>query len=202
MIFAHGNGELIDFWPQRLQEFTQFGLGVLLVEYPGYGRSEGRSRLKTPSPKCLSPAYDALAARKDVDPSRIVLLGRSLGGGAVCALAARRPTAALILLSTFTSVRSLAHGFLLPGFLVRDPFDNLNVVRLFDGPVLVAHGTEDRLVPYTHGQALHRAAKLGKLLTYTSGHNDCPPDWSVFRQGVVSFLQDAGILASTRSDPG
>ena len=38
VIFAHGNGELIDFWPHELKPFTGFGVGVMLVEYPGYGR--------------------------------------------------------------------------------------------------------------------------------------------------------------------
>ena len=66
MIFAHGNAELIDFWPEGLRAFTGLGLGVLLVEYPGYGRSKG-----VPSQKRIAEAfvaaYDTLVARQDVD---------------------------------------------------------------------------------------------------------------------------------------
>ena len=193
VIFAHGNGELIDFWPEELSELTHLGLGVLLVEYPGYGRSEG-----APSQERITEgfvtAYDTLVSREDTDASRIVLFGRSLGGGAVCTLAAARPSAALILLSTFTSVRSLASKFLVPGFLIRDPFDNLRVVGSYTGPVLVIHGKNDDLIPYEHGEALHRAAQHGKMIVYDCQHNDCPPNWDRFWRDVGTFLHDTGIL--------
>lgn len=193
VIFAHGNAELIDFWPEQMEGLRRPGVGVLLVEYPGYGRSEGMPSQQTVT-EAFVAAYDTLAARKDVDASRIVLFGRSLGGGAVCALAGKRPAAALILLSTFTSLRALSWKFLVPGLLVRDPFDNLAVVRTFAGPVLVAHGTRDGLIPYEHGVALSRAAQRGRLLTYDCGHNSCPPDWEAFWGEVEGFLREAGIL--------
>jgi pimeloyl-ACP methyl ester carboxylesterase len=88
VIFAHGNAELIDFCPEELKFFTRIGIGVLLIEYPGYGRSEG-----SPSQKSISRAfnlgYEYLLTRKEVDPNRIILFGRSLGGGAVCDLASK-----------------------------------------------------------------------------------------------------------------
>ncbi|UCD82768.1 MAG: alpha/beta hydrolase [Desulfobacterales bacterium] len=193
VIFAHGNGELIDFWPEELYGFARIGLAVLLVEYPGYGRSAG-----SPSQKSITDtfvaAYDVLASRRDVDPKRIVYFGRSLGGGAVCALAAQRPSAALILISTFTGVRSFAKRYLAPSFLVRDPFDNLSVVENYPAPVLIMHGRHDTVIPYSHGIALHRATKNGKLITYEAGHNDCPPDWKVFWQDIQSFLRKNNII--------
>ncbi|RLB83297.1 MAG: alpha/beta hydrolase [Deltaproteobacteria bacterium] len=196
VIFAHGNAELIDFWPEELKKFTSLGIGVLLVEYPGYGRSEGRPSQRSIA-EAFVTAYDALIARKEIDPTRIVLFGRSLGGGAVCALAAERPSAALILLSTFTSVQALASNFLVPGFLVRDPFDNLTVVRSYPGPILVIHGRHDSLVPHEHGADLYRAAQRGKMLTYDCRHNDCPPSWDTFWRDVESFLLDAGIIKNS-----
>ncbi|MDY6952247.1 MAG: alpha/beta hydrolase [Thermodesulfobacteriota bacterium] len=193
VIFAHGNGELIDFWPHEFGPATALGLGVLLVEYPGYGRSEG-----SPSQRSITEAfvaaYDTLAAREDVDRSRIVLLGRSLGGGAVCCLAARRPSAGLMLLSTFTSVRACASQFLVPRFLVLDPFDNLAVVGSYAGPVLVMHGKRDTLIPYRHGVALLEAAKDGTMLSYDCQHNDCPPNWHGFWKDATPFLRHAGII--------
>ena len=192
VMFAHGNGELIDFWPEELKMFNRLGVGVLLVEYPGYGRSQG-SPSQASIEETFVGAYDMLVARKDVDPSRIILFGRSLGGGAACVLAARRPSAALILMSTFTSARSFAAKYLAPGFLMRDPFDNLGVVRSYPGPVLVMHGTFDEVVPYQHGVFLCQAAKRGKMITYTSGHNDCPPHWDVFWRDVEFFLHESGI---------
>lgn len=193
VIFAHGNAELIDFWPQTLKNFNQMGIGLLLVEYPGYGRSAGR-----PSERSIRlafmAAYDALAARKDVDASRIILFGRSLGGGAVCALALERSSAALILMSTFTSVQAMASKFGVPGFLVRDPFNNLEAVKRYRGPVLVIHGQRDRIIPFSHATALHQAARDSTFIAYDAGHNDCPPDWSQFWKDVALFLNDNKII--------
>ena len=115
VIFGHGNAELIDYWPEALHNFNRMGIGLLLVEYPGYGRSSGIPTEQSIRHGFLA-AYDALLSRKMADPNRIVLFGRSLGGGAVCALALQRPSAAMILMSAFTSVPAMASKFLVPGF--------------------------------------------------------------------------------------
>jgi len=200
VIFAHGNGELIDFWPHELKKFNGFGVGVLLVEYPGYGRSQG-----TPSQKNITEAfnraYDVLIERQDVDPNKIILFGRSVGGGAVCALAVQRPSAALILMSAFISVRSFAKRYLAPAVLIRDPFDNLSVVREYKGPTLVIHGEFDEVIPYSHGMTLYRASRNATMITYKSGHNDCPPNWKVFWKDIESFLHRRGIIENSKLSP-
>ncbi len=193
VIFAHGNAELIDFWPGEFKNFAALGVGVMLVEYPGYGRSEGSPSKKSINEAFLS-AYDILTARKDVDPERIIIFGRSIGGGAACALAAKRPSAALILKSTFISIRSMASDFFVPGFLAKDPFDNLTLVKSYSKPVLIIHGKHDKIIPYSHGVALYKAAKNGKMITYDCGHNDCPPNWKVFWRDIELFLKSAGII--------
>ena len=195
VIFGHGNGEIIDFWPVKLEGFTRLGIALLLVEYPGYGSSAG-SPSQDSIVQTFVAAYDDLASRKDIDSSRIIFFGRSLGGGAVCALAQRRSSAALILMSTFTSVRSFAKQFLLPSFLVRDPFDNLSVIKNYPGPVLILHGRSDEVIPFTHGQKLYKSAQNGKMIAYEAGHNDCPPDWKVFWRDVEDFLHDIGLIHS------
>ncbi|MGD9973667.1 MAG: alpha/beta hydrolase [Desulfatirhabdiaceae bacterium] len=193
VIFAHGNAELIDFWVEPLNRFSQNGIHLLLVEYPGYGRSTG-----TPSEASISrsmtAAYDLLVRQNRVDASRIILLGRSIGGGAVCRLARIRPSAALILMSTFTSIRSFAVRYGLPPFLVRDPMDNLSLIQQYDHPVLILHGRQDEIIPFQHAQTLHSAARNSRLIPYDSGHNDCPPDWSVFWTDVLGFLKEHHIL--------
>ena len=193
VIFGHGNGELIDFWPEELRKFNRLGVAVMMVEYPGYGRSAG-----TPSEQSISntfvAAYDLLVSRKDVDSARIIFVGRSLGGGAVCALARLRPSAALILMSTFTSAKSFAKKFLVPPFMVRDPFDNLTVVKNYPNPILIVHGKHDTIIPYSHGKALHQAAQKGEMITYIAGHNDCPPDWDAFWKDVERFLRKQEII--------
>jgi fermentation-respiration switch protein FrsA (DUF1100 family) len=193
VIFGHGNGELIDFWPEALQKLARLGVALMLVEYPGYGRSAGNPSEESITQTYVA-AYDMLTSRKEVDPARIILFGRSLGGGAVCALSRHRPSAALILMSTFTSARSFAKNFLVPPFIVRDPFDNLEAVKNYPNPVLIMHGKRDTVIPFSHAKALFEAAKRGEMIAYNAGHNDCPPDWNEFWQDVEKFLRVINII--------
>lgn len=193
VIYAHGNAELIDFCLDKADMFTRMGMAVLLVEYPGYGRSAGKPSQKTIT-RVFTEAYDRLAARPEVDSGRIFFFGRSLGGAVVCALAQERTPAALVLMSTFTGIRSFAVRYLVPGFLVRDPFDNLSVVKRFQKPILVLHGTADEVIPYAHGAALFAAAPHAEMVTYGCGHNDCPPDLKTLQKDIEPFLHRAGIL--------
>ncbi|SMC25660.1 hypothetical protein SAMN02746041_02407 [Desulfacinum hydrothermale DSM 13146] len=187
LVFAHGNGEVIDIWPSVLEPLADRGLGVLLVEYPGYGRSSGKPTQKNIT-EAFVAAYDMAVVRPDVDSSRIFFWGRSIGGGAVCALAAARPSAGLILMSTFTSLRPFARRYLAPAFLIRDPFDNLDVVRRYPRPVLVVHGKHDTVIPYQHGEELARTATNARLITYDCDHNDCPPRWEPFFRILEEFV--------------
>ena len=197
VLIAHGNAELIDDLALPFLRFTELGFAVFLVEYPGYGRSQGSPSQATVT-ETLVAAYDVLADRPEVDRGRIIALGRSLGGAAVCALAAERPLRSLVLLSTFTSLRAMARRFFVPGFLARDPFDNLRVLQSYQHPVLVVHGTEDGLIPHAHGERLAAAAPDAQLVSYRCGHNDCPPDWDQFWEDVQGFLRRADLL--TRGD--
>jgi fermentation-respiration switch protein FrsA (DUF1100 family) len=194
VIFAHGNGEVIDDWATPLRPYVWRGVGVLLPEYRGYGRSAGR-----PSQAALTDDfvrfYDLLAARPEVDSRRVVLHGRSLGGGVVAALAQRRRPAALVLTSTFTSVPAMARRFLLPRFLVRDPFDTLAFLRQHEGPVLIMHGRHDTLIPYRHAVALAAAAPHARLVSVDAGHNDFPVQSPRVWREIFALLEGAGIVA-------
>jgi alpha-beta hydrolase superfamily lysophospholipase len=194
VIFAHGNGELIDHWPDFLAVYNDMGISVLLPEYRGYGRSAGN-----PSQKAIAEDfaafYDLVTARPEIDADRVILHGRSIGGGIVAQLAEDRPSAAMILQSSPASVRRIAARFLLPWFLVRDPFNSVPVVRAYDNPVLVMHGRYDRIVSPRHGQRLADAADhpVSRLLLYDTDHNTVPPSASYWND-IEAFLEDAGVL--------
>jgi uncharacterized protein len=193
VIFFHGNGEVIDYLPEQAEGFREMGMGVLLVEYPGFGRSSGNPTESSITETAVA-AYDAVLKREEVDSERIVLFGRSLGGGAACAVAARRPSAALILQSAFTSTRPFARGFLVPGFLVRDVFDSGKVVAAYRQPILLFHGSNDTIVPPEHSRELLRLAPRARLVEFRCGHNDFPPDWREFYRIIAVFLKDAGVV--------
>jgi fermentation-respiration switch protein FrsA (DUF1100 family) len=188
ILFAHGNGELIDYWPAAFDPPRRSGHAVLLLEYPGYGRSQGRPSEASITAAALA-AFDWAASQPEVDAARIVGYGRSLGSGAVCALIGRRPLAGLILESPFSSVRSFARRYGAPGFLVRDPFDNLSRIRRYHGPLLILHGEHDDIIPPLHGRALAAAAPQAEFHLLPCGHNNCPRAWGL----IDAFLGRNGL---------
>lgn len=183
IVFAHGNGERAENWTPAFRELQDEGLGVLIVEYPGYGNAEG-SPSQDSITNALLTGYDWLRAQNGVDGARIVGYGRSLGGGAIAQLAARRPVAALILESSFTSVRAFARQYFAPGFLVRDPFDTMGVLETYRGPLLVLHGARDTIAPPDHGRALAAAVPGAAFVEMPCGHNDCERPWAA----ILKFL--------------
>lgn len=189
MMFFHGNGEIIDFVAHDFQVARSWGIAVLLVEYPGYGRSAGSPSQASITAAALA-AYDWVVAQPSLDRTRVVAYGQSLGGGAAAILSGERKLAALVLQSTFTSVKSFAGRFLMPEFAVRDPFENLPLVARYTGPVLVIHGEHDELVPKDHALALSRSNPRSQLQLLKCGHNDCGRPWSV----IGEFLRRGGVL--------
>ena len=191
LVFAHGNGELIDQWITPLQPYLRRGISVALLEYRGYGRSSG-SATQDDLIADLESFVEAVAKRPEVDPQRIAYHGRSLGGGVLAGVTARRPPRALILESTFTSVTALAKAaFWVPGFLVRDPFDSLAALAHWRGPSLVIHGRHDRVAPFSHGEVIARQLNA-PLLARDCGHNDCPHD-ATYWQAIDALLTRSGM---------
>lgn len=196
LVFAHGNAELVDFWPAEFEEPRRWGLAVLLVEYPGYGRSTGRPTERSIA-RAMAAAHDWGASRPEIDRMRIVGYGRSVGGAAIGLLARDRALAALVLESTFTSAAAMARRIGVPGFLIRDRFDTLATLRGYAGPTLIVHGTRDTIIPPEESRALAAASPRTELHLLACGHNDCPRPWSQVRR----FLHANRIVAPHAGEP-
>lgn len=199
LFFAHGNGETADYWVDQFGPVQSWGWGVLLLEYPGYGSAPGK-----PSEASIRLAalnlYDWAASDGRIDSTRIVAYGRSLGGGAAAHLAAARPIAGLILESAFTSLRPLAGKYFVPGWLVRDPFDNLRALRDYRGPLLVLHGSGDRLVPVREGRALAASVPGSEFHVLPCGHNDCPRPWGVMQPFLARISRSQRVAKGRVGD--
>jgi pimeloyl-ACP methyl ester carboxylesterase len=197
MIFGHGNGEVTDYWVSGLDGFRERGIGVLLVEYPGYGRTTG-----SPSERsirtAMDAAYDRIVQDPRVDRARVFGFGQSLGGGAICVLAKDRPLRALILLSTFPSLDIFTAGYWAPSFLLRDHFDNVSTLERFAGPVLVIHGRDDQLIPWREGRRLATAAAHATFRLYECGHGCWDPEHLPFWKDAEPFLIGAGLMQTLR----
>lgn len=151
-------------------------VAVLLFDYRGYGGNPG-------SPSEAGLAMDARAAlryltgRADVDADRIVYFGESLGAAVAVSLALKRPPAALILRSPFTSLADMAgvhYPFLPAGLLLKDRFASIEKIGRLAAPLLVIVGSEDGVVPPEQSRRLLAAAGApGRLLEIEGAdHND------------------------------
>ncbi len=156
--------------------FHRHGLQVLLVDYRGYGGNPG-----TPTENGLSADSRAarayLAGRPDVDASRIVYFGESLGTAVAIDLAVEHPPAALVLRSPFTSMADVGqhhYPFLPVRLLLRDRFEAIDQIRRIQVPLLVIAGGHDRIVPIENSRRLYDAAVAPKTLLVLpdADHND------------------------------
>ena len=146
VIYFGGNAEEVSgqmFDAQLLAPWS-----IAAFNYRGYGRSAGR-----PSEEALVAdaitIYDRITKRQDVDPSRIVVLGRSLGSGVAVQLAASRPVQAVMLVSPFDSLRSIArkqYPIVPVSLLLKHPFDSLALAPEIEAPLLVIAGERDDLI--------------------------------------------------------
>jgi len=171
VLFAHGNAEDLGDSRSHLEAYRALGVSVMSFDYPGYGLSTG-----TPSEKgayaAADAVYDHLQMELGVQQSRIVVHGRSLGGGVMVDLAARRPVAGLIIESSFVSAYRVMTGIPLVPF---DQFRNLAKLSDVGAPVLVIHGSLDEVIAPWHGRRLAGAVPESRRQTLWvdgAGHND------------------------------
>ncbi|XP_015080280.1 alpha/beta hydrolase domain-containing protein WAV2 isoform X2 [Solanum pennellii] len=161
--------EMVRIMLQRLQ------CNVFMLSYRGYGASDGYPSQHGIT-KDAQAALDHLVQRTDIDTSRIVVFGRSLGGAVGTVLTKNNPdkVAGLILENTFTSILDMAgvllpflkwviggsgsKGFKLLNFVVRSPWNTIDVIGEIRQPILFLSGLQDEMVPPFHMQMLYAKA--------------------------------------------
>ena len=170
LLWSHGNAEDIGYLSQRHQEFNAAGYGILAYDYPGYGISEG-----SPSEQgCYDAAmttWKHLTTTLKVPEQDIIIYGQSVGSGASVWLATQVDASGLILVSPFVSAfRAVTRIPIFPG----DQFKNLQRIDQINMPLLVIHGSKDRVIAPWHGEKLHDTHPGPKSLNIIegTGHND------------------------------
>lgn len=199
-LVLHGNAGNVTLHADTLRTLNQrHGLAVLALDYRGYGKSAG-------SPSENGVLLDARAARRwlaereGIAEKDIILMGQSLGGGVAVDLAAKDGCRGLVLASTFTSMPNVAqhHTPWLPmKWLVSTQFNSLAKIKDYQGPLLLAHGDADEVVPYQQGLDLFEAAPGPKQMITSPGgkHNDPLPE--KYREALDQFIANLPPVTST-----
>jgi fermentation-respiration switch protein FrsA (DUF1100 family) len=174
IVHFHNNRETMEAPAELARALHARGLGVLLVEYRGYGSSRGHP----PSEAGLyldAEAALAMLAARGVGPERIVLWGTSLGTGIAAEMARRGRGSRLVLVTPYTSIPDLVSdvaGFV-PGALLADRFDTLSKTKDIRMPTLVIHGDADEIVPLWMGERVAAAIENARLVRIEHGrHGD------------------------------
>lgn len=191
LLYCHGNGgNLSHRGPTMAEMQKQLGCGVLVFDYPGYGRSTG-----WPAEAACHAATDAafgwLTETQGYAAEEIVLFGESLGGGVASELATKHPVRGLVLCCTYTTIQDAAayrYPWLPCHLAMSNRYDTVGKLPRVNCPVLVMHGTEDRTIPYRQGEALFAAANEPKrfIKLEGAGHCECCTDeaWAAVRELV------------------
>jgi fermentation-respiration switch protein FrsA (DUF1100 family) len=190
LIWFYGNMETVAAMAPVLREFRPPGTAMLVLDYRGYGASGG-SPTEAGVYRDAEAAWDFLGAQPGVDPSRIAVYGRSVGSVPALYLATSRPVGAVILDSPFTSAREMqrVHYAWLPPFIMRLSLDNLSRARNLSAPLLVVHGSADRIAPFAMGQAVAQAGRGELVRIEGGGHNDTyDMGGEVYRERMHRFL--------------
>jgi hypothetical protein len=200
LIYFGGNAEEVS-WMLPEGQLRLPGWSLLMVNYRGYGRSQGRPGERALFADALA-LYDYAVSRPDVDPRRVAVMGRSLGSGVAVHLAAERPLAAVVLVTPFDSVTAVAQAlypFLPVDLLLRHRFDSVSRAPEVRVPLLTVAASRDQVIPPRHAARLYEAwagPKQWRELA-GAGHNDVsahPEFWP----GIDAFLAQAAAGAADR----
>lgn len=189
VVYLHGNGGHLGYRAQFARYFLNEGMGVLLLEYRGYGGNPGK-----PSEKGLYK--DAKAAIKflnvqNIPNEQIILFGESLGVGVATYLASQTNFCAIILQSPYTNLQALArYHYPLIFAVMRDTYDSQSRIQQIKSPILMTHGLNDIVIPYKIGKQLFDKANEPKqwLEFPYKGHNNLWDD--EYAEKIINFIKN------------
>ena len=185
ILFFHGNGGNISHRGDSIYIFHKLKMNVLIVDYAGYGKSEGRAS-EDSLYQSANAAWHYLINDKKIKAKDIIIFGRSLGGAVAVDLASRVKAGGLILESTFSSVRDFVDIAFAPWsslIYLRYTFDSLSKLKHISSPVLVIHSPDDETIPFELGKRLFENIPSKKaFLQIRGGHN------GGFMQSISSYM--------------
>jgi fermentation-respiration switch protein FrsA (DUF1100 family) len=204
ILFCHGNAGNIGDRIETAQIYHALGIDTFLFDYRGYGKSEGHIS-ESGFYADADAAWKFLTEVKSIEPERIVIVGRSLGGPVAANLASRRQPAGLILESTFPSLSRIAgslYPFLPVRFLLRYQFPTMNVAQACQSHKLVLHAETDEIVPFRLGKELFDGIAPPKTFRILKGtHNDCYFTDSEYPQHILDFIRSLPAMPVATDRP-
>lgn len=185
-LFFHGNAGNISHRLEKIKIFHELGITTFIIDYSGYGRSEGK-------PSEANLYQDGLAAYDHLHSKDVFLYGESLGSGVAMELALQRPVAGIILEGAFTSLKELSKRHMpMLAPMAGKQYNNLEKISKIKVPLLVIHSRNDEICPFEQAVQLYERAPAPKshLWLEAGGHNDAFfLDLENYKNGLKEFLK-------------
>ena len=189
VFFLHGNvGNLVS-WTTGVDFYRHVNYDLFIVDYRGYGKSTGHIENEAQLYADARAAYDAMAPLYRDKP--IVIYGRSLGTALAASLARDVQPRLLVLVSPFSSLAaSAAQAYpWAPGWVLKYPLRTDAIIGEVKSPILLIHGSEDKLIPLAHSERLKALARspVELLVVPGAGHGDIHK-FPVYLDGLAARL--------------
>ena len=170
IFYLHGNAGSLVSWGEIASTYTKLNYDVLMLDYRGYGKSEGRIRSQKALYNDLQVVYDEI--KKEYNEEKIIILGYSIGTGPAAKLASQNHPKMLILQAPYYSLPDvMLHSFpMLPTFILKYKFETYKYLKNCKMPVVIFHGTGDDVIYYTSSLKLKKDFKAQDTLITLEGH--------------------------------
>ncbi|WP_413294098.1 alpha/beta hydrolase [Bdellovibrio sp. HCB185ZH] len=189
IVYFHGNAGSLEGWGEVGQALSeQTGFDVWMIDYPGYGKSSGKISSQA---QLLRIAEATLSKAKErYQTGDIILFGRSLGSGLAVFLGSDPRVKALILETPYLSLTAMAKNRfpLLPAFLMKYPMQSSEWITKVSVPILILHGNEDEVIPFTQGKELSEISKKAQFVEINRGHHNDLEEFPKFWNSIKGFL--------------
>jgi alpha-beta hydrolase superfamily lysophospholipase len=173
IFYLHGNAGSLRSWGQVAELYTNLNYDVFMLDYRGYGKSEGRISNQTELFQDIQAAYDLVKSR--YGEQEIIVLGYSVGTGMATRLAALNHPQLLILQAPFLSMTDLMRRYMpfLPTFILKYKLENHKYIQACDMPIVIFHGKDDEIIHYDSSTKLARLIETPHTVIFleNQGHN-------------------------------
>jgi uncharacterized protein len=212
VLYLHGNDGNVSTSADEVAPLRQLGYSVFLIDYSGYGPSDGGFPSEEGVYADAEATWQYLVQQRGIDSRNLFIYGHSLGGAIAIELARHHPEAAgLIVESSFTSIDEMAmrdwQYHLMPvNLLLNQRFESVDKVGELALPVLYLHGTADEVVPFDMGEELYRKSGGAKRFVAIEGgkhDNNAAVGGAVFRSAIANFIEgNAASVVAAGAAPG
>ena len=170
IFYLHGNGGCLRSWGEVASTYTDLNYDIFMLDYRGYGKSEGTIHSEEQLSRDAQMVYDEV--NKHYPENRIIIIGYSLGSGLATKLASTNNPGMLILQAPFYSLKSLIMRrafYAVPPFILKYRFESHRYISRCKMPIVIFHGTDDEVVPYRSSLLLKEQLKPDDILITLPG---------------------------------